>query len=153
MMGLSLSFWTLLAFPTTATAPWVPTTVPPEAFVPVVVDVQIAAPALTARPAIDVPAPAIRTVTPKPSGGTTSSTKMVGTASWGPFGGNIVTREKRGTPVKVCGELGCTKWMPSYGYGPVKNTGRIVDLDVNLFEDVCGPRSIGLCKVTLYVGT
>lgn len=87
---------------------------------------------------------------PSPSSKVTSwKSKMTGTASWGPFSGHVVTRLERGTPIKVCGKLGC--WSgKSWGYGPAKWTGRIVDLDVAVFEDICAPRSVGLCRVTLY---
>lgn len=79
------------------------------------------------------------------------TTVISGTASWGPFKGNIVTRHPRGTIVQVCGKLGCSEKLPSWGYGPQEWTGHIVDLDVAIFEQVCGPRSIGICKVTLTV--
>lgn len=71
-----------------------------------------------------------------------------GIASWGPFGGHVVTRLPRGTSITIIGPLG--RWSGlSWGYGPAKWTNRIADLDVTVFENVCGPRSIGLCKVTL----
>jgi hypothetical protein len=75
-----------------------------------------------------------------------------GEASWGyGFHGNIVTRYPRGTPIRVCGPLACTEWVESWGYGPAKRTGRIVDLDVHVFEDICAPRRMGVCQVTLQV--
>ncbi len=74
-----------------------------------------------------------------------------GEASWGPFKGHVVTRYPRGTIIRVCGKLGCTGKTRSWGYGPAKYTGRIADLDVNVFEHVCGPRSIGVCQIRLFV--
>ena len=74
-----------------------------------------------------------------------------GEASWGPFKGHVVTRYPRGTAIRVCGRLGCTGITRSWGYGPAKYTGRIADLDVRVFEHVCGPRSIGVCKIKLFV--
>lgn len=75
-----------------------------------------------------------------------------GEASWGyGFKGNVVTRYPRGTHIRVCGPLGCTGVVHSWGYGPAKYTGRIADIDVNVFENVCGPRSIGICNIRLEV--
>ena len=75
-------------------------------------------------------------------------TSVAGIASWGWFGGHVVTRLPRGTRITVCGELGC--WSgKSWGYGPAKRTGRIVDLDREVFRDLCGAPSKGLCEVTL----
>jgi hypothetical protein len=77
---------------------------------------------------------------------------ITGEASWGyGFKGHVVTRYPRGTVIRVCGPIGCTPKVRSWGYGPAKWTGRIADLDVHVFEHVCGPRSIGTCQVRLEV--
>lgn len=74
--------------------------------------------------------------------------QTTGVASWGPFSGHVVTRYPRGTSIFVRGPLGGWTGV-SWGYGPAASTGRIVDLDVTVFEMICGPRSLGLCHVTL----
>ncbi len=71
-----------------------------------------------------------------------------GTASWGDFGGHVVTLKPVGTRIKVVGPNGVWRGR-SWGNGPRVWTGRIVDLDVHVFEDICYPRSVGLCKVKL----
>ncbi len=95
--------------------------------------------------------------TPLPTS-TTSTTRtsivrtLRGEASWGyGFKGHVVTRYPRGTIIRVCGPIGCTGKVKSWGYGPAKYTGRIADLDVHVFEAVCGPRSAGICRITLTV--
>ena len=85
---------------------------------------------------------------------TTGGSRRVftGEASWGyGFKGNVVTRYPRGTVIRVCGRLGCTGKVRSWGYGPAKRTGRIADLDVAVFENVCGPRGMGVCQIRLEV--
>lgn len=114
-------------------------------------------PTVTSTPASPTPEP---TFTPSPAPSASRNTSKAqaptrtlrGEASWGyGFKGHIVTRYKRGTIIRVCGPLGCTPKVRSWGYGPAKYTGRIADLDVNVFEDVCGPRSIGVCQIRLEV--
>jgi hypothetical protein len=84
--------------------------------------------------------------------GGTASKVITGEASWGyGFKGHVVTRYPRGTVIRVCGRLGCTGKVLSWGYGPAKRTGRIADLDVSVFENVCGPRSMGVCQIKLEV--
>jgi hypothetical protein len=91
-----------------------------------------------------------RASSPKGTGG--KKTVLRGEASWGyGFRGHVVTRYRRGTTIRVCGKLGCTGKVRSWGYGPAKRTGRIADLDVGVFENVCGPRSMGTCNITLEV--
>lgn len=116
-------------------------------------------------PADPVAGPSLATATPvaSPQAGTTQpsttpkprqSNKVVrhGEASWGyGFHGHVVTRYPRGTVIRVCGRLGCTGKVKSWGYGPAKRTGRIADLDVHVFENVCGPRSMGVCQIRLEV--
>ena len=73
-----------------------------------------------------------------------------GTASWGDFGGHVVTRLPRGTSIFVVGPAG--GWTgSSFGYGPDRAIfpERIVDLDREVFRDVCGEPSMGICEVTL----
>lgn len=72
----------------------------------------------------------------------------IGVASWGDFDGHIVTRLSRGTPVSVCGPVGCVHGR-SWGYGPGA-PGRIADLDRELFRLVCGDPRLGLCRVALW---
>ncbi len=78
-----------------------------------------------------------------------STSVVVGTASWGDFSGHIVTRYPRGTHVTVCSKAHCVTGR-SWGYGPARWTGRIVDLDRRLFALVCGPPRLGLCTVALW---
>lgn len=95
--------------------------------------------------------PASPVVSPSPTPAPTAQPPSIiisGTASWGDFDGHVVTRYPRGTPIKVCGQRGCWTGL-SWGYGPQASTGRIVDLDVHIFENICAPRGIGLCTVTL----
>lgn len=73
---------------------------------------------------------------------------IVGIGSWGNFGGHVVTRLPRGTSIFVAGPEG--GWTgSSWGFGPAESTGRIVDMDVTVFEIVCGSWRIGLCEVEL----
>ena len=75
-----------------------------------------------------------------------------GTASWGPFGGNVVTRWPVGTPIKVCAHESRRCWSGrSYGYGPAPRIfpERIADLDTSVFADLCGSPSRGICSVTV----
>lgn len=50
----------------------------------------------------------------------------------------------------IVGPLGTWQGV-SWGYGPDPDTfpERVADLDVTVFEKVCGPRSKGTCEVTL----
>jgi hypothetical protein len=124
-----------------------PVGIAPTAALPSVVPT----PSITPKPS-STPQPTKRpAATPKATVG--QPTKVIrGEASWGyGFKGNVVTRYPRGTHIRVCGKLGCTGVVHSWGYGPAKYTGRIADLDVNVFEDVCGPRSIGVCQIRLEV--
>jgi hypothetical protein len=74
--------------------------------------------------------------------------EISGIASWGDFGGHVVTRLPRGTSIFVAGPQG--GWTgSSWGYGPQASTGRIVDLDRSVFAAICGSPSKGLCEVRL----
>lgn len=128
-------------------------TLPPEAFRPVRI-VEHADSAASASPSMATPTPSprpTRTASPRPTATRGPSVTLRGEASWGPFSGHVVTRYPRGTIVRVCGKLGCTGRVRSWGYGPAKYTGRIADLDVHVFERVCGPRWRGVCQITLQV--
>ena len=102
-----------------------------------------------ARP-LPPPAPAIARPATAPS--VAAQRTLVGTASWGWFGGHVVTRLPHGTSIRVCGALGCWSGR-SWGYGPAAWTHRIVDLDRSVFAAICGPPSRGLCTVRLVILT
>lgn len=153
-LTLSLSTLMLLSACTSASGR-VPTSIaplPPEAF-RAFPTASYAASATPAPTPVLSPEPTPRPTT-KPKPQTTSGPSVVlrGEASWGyGFKGNVVTRYPRGTHIRVCGPIGCTGLVHSWGYGPAKYTGRIADLDVNVFEDVCGPRGVGVCDIKLEV--
>jgi len=160
--------WTLFAFlfATTltfascvsalGTQSYTPQPMPQRMFVPVTVP--SALPVASAEP-VPTPEPTVRhssapTLSPRPTAtrGTSHKAVVHGEASWGyGFYGHVVTRYHRGTIIRVCGPIGCTGKVASWGYGPARYTGRIADLDVRVFERVCGPRSIGVCDITLEV--
>jgi len=74
-----------------------------------------------------------------------------GIASWGDGWVGVVTRLQRGTPICVTGPRG--RWCGrSTGYGPARWTGRIADLSRLVFVAICGPASLGLCRVEVVVG-
>lgn len=113
------------------------------------------APSLWAVPPVQTPAAAQeqpkRTQDASSSGLKSMRETLTGTASWG-YGwpGHVVTRLPRGTPIIVTGPLGA--WTgASWGYGPDPDIfpERIADLDVLIFEAICGPRSMGVCAVTV----
>lgn len=116
-----------------------------------VVPTLASAPSMSPEPTLEPTARPTPKPTPKPTPRATAkpSKSLSGTASWGDFDGHVVTRLPRGTSIVVVGPTGTWRGK-SWGYGPAKWTGRIVDLDVLVFEDICGPRSQGLCQVTLY---
>jgi len=116
----------------------------------------ISAPPVVYEPLLSTPTPSRRPLAVQPVSSpkvTTGPSRVItGEASWGyGFKGHVVTRYPRGTVIRVCGPIGCTGKVRSWGYGPAKRTGRIADLDVNVFEDVCGPRGRGVCDITLEV--
>lgn len=137
--------------------PATPRAVPQESFQ----RVTIASPSTAAPSAVPTPSsstlmtfPPHRAVQPvsSPKATTGPSKVITGEASWGyGFHGHVVTRYPRGTIIRVCGRLGCTGRVRSWGYGPAKYTGRIADLDVGVFENVCGPRGMGVCQIRLEV--
>jgi hypothetical protein len=87
--------------------------------------------------------------TPKPTPRIVYTDEEAGRAAWGYLDGRVVTRLPAGTRIKVCGARGCWEGR-SYGYGPQESTGKLVDLDVAIFERICGPRSVGVADVVLY---
>jgi hypothetical protein len=141
---------------TSAHAPSVSTRLPQSEFRNIVV--APVASSLVSTPTPEKPSPTLApdpTASPRASSraATTGTSKrsVTGEASWGPFKGHVVTRYSRGTIVRVCGGLGCTGKVRSWGYGPAKSTGRVADLDSSIFRHVCGPLSMGVCQVKLEV--
>lgn len=134
-----------------------PQAVPDSAFQRVTIaSPSTSAPPVESTPSLSTPTPFPRHLAVQPVSSpkaTTGPSKVItGEASWGyGFYGHVVTRYPRGTRIRVCGPIGCTKVVKSWGYGPAKWTGRIADLDVGVFENICGPRSRGVCEVTLEV--
>jgi hypothetical protein len=56
-----------------------------------------------------------------------------------------------GKTVTICGPKGCVR-RTSTDAGPDKamqRAGRVADLNVYDFQKVCGPPSMGLCRVTV----
>lgn len=103
--------------------------------------------------------PASREAVPdrKPSGTTTATDALRGVASWfrapsgtaaaGPALRRALGSDWRGSRVSVCGPEGCatvrlTDWM---------RRDRMVDLNAGSFRAVCGPLSVGVCRVTVDV--
>lgn len=78
-----------------------------------------------------------------------SASRLSGTASWGCCWAGVVTRLRRGTPIRVCGPIPPCWSGRSEGYGPAVWTGRIADLSMAVFTAICGPLSRGLCRVVL----
>ena len=62
----------------------------------------------------------------------------------------LASRLPKGTRLRVCGPAGCISGTVN-DYGPSKrlHPERIVDLSAYWFTNVCGPLSMGLCKVTV----
>ena len=87
--------------------------------------------------------------TPRPTPKIVYANEEAGRAAWGHLDGRVVTRLPAGTRIKVCGDKGCWEGR-SYGYGPQESTGKLVDLDLAIFERICGPRSIGVADILLY---
>jgi hypothetical protein len=86
--------------------------------------------------------------TPKPAPAIVYLRHVSGRATWGHFGGAVVTRLLPGTRIKVCGRLGCWEGVSS-GYGPSQNGGNLVDLDTAIFRRINGPLSTGVGEVVL----
>jgi hypothetical protein len=102
-----------------------------------------AAPKAAPKPAPKAaPKPAPR---PKPIVYPSSAT---GRATWGHFGGRVITRLPKGTQIRVCGPHGCWTGVSS-GYGPAPADGGLVDLDAAIFERICGPLRTGVATIVL----
>jgi len=71
-----------------------------------------------------------------------------GRATWGPFGGAVITRLPPGTLIRVCGSLGCWEGVSS-GHGPSADGGNLVDLSPEVFRRVCGPLGIVVGSIVL----
>lgn len=93
--------------------------------------------------------------TPAPSATQTAAdVTLEGIASWvAPrYGRNyLAMRLPKGTHVTLSGPGGTWEAVVN-DYGPAKRTGRIADIAVGRWEDICGvPRSLGLCRVTAVI--
>ena len=63
----------------------------------------------------------------------------------------LAMRLPKGTHVTLSGPGGTWEAVVN-DYGPAKRTGRIADIAVGRWEDICGvPRSLGLCRVTAVI--
>ena len=71
-----------------------------------------------------------------------------GRATWGPFGGAVITRLPPGTQIRVCGRLGCWQGVSS-GHGPSADGGNLVDLSSEVFRRICGPLGVGVGSIVL----
>jgi hypothetical protein len=104
------------------------------------------APTPTPRPA---PTPTPRPApTPKPTPAIVYQYRATGRATWGNFGGAVITRLPPGTRIRVCGRLGCWAGVSS-GNGPSAGGGNLVDLDAAVFQRVCGPLGTGVGSIVL----
>ena len=74
--------------------------------------------------------------------------RLSGRATWGPFGGAVITRLPPGTLIRVCGRLGCWEGVSS-GHGPSADGGNLVDLSPEVFRRVCGPLGVGVGSIVL----
>ena len=88
------------------------------------------------------------TPTPKPTPAIVYPYRATGNATWGDFGGAVITRLPPGTDIRVCGSLGCWEGVSS-GYGPSASGDYLVDLDVSVFQRTCGPLSTGVGSIVL----
>lgn len=102
----------------------------------------------TAAPKPKAPAPKPKATAPKPAPAIVYPHRAAGRATWGEFGGAVVTRLPQGTRIRVCGRLGCWAGV-STGYGPTASGGNLVDLDAAVFRRICGPLGVGVGAVVL----
>jgi len=86
--------------------------------------------------------------TPKPTPAIVYQYRATGLATWGDFGGAVITRLPPGTRIRVCGSLGCWEGVSS-GNGPSAGGGNLVDLDAGVFQGVCGPLGTGVGSIVL----
>ena len=120
---------------------------------PKVVSRPTAAPRPTAVPVRKPAAPATaapkpKAAAPKPAPAIVYPHRAAGKATWGEFGGAVITRLPPGTRIRVCGSFGCWEGV-SAGYGPSANGGHLVDLDAAVFRRICGPLGVGLGAIVL----
>ncbi len=99
-----------------------------------------------ATPAKAAPAKATPVRTPPPA--IVYRYRASGRATWGPFGGAVITRLPPGTQIRVCGRLGCWEGVSS-GHGPSADGGNLVDLSSEVFRRICGPLGIGVGSIVL----
>ncbi len=105
-------------------------------------------PRATAAPKLKAPAPKPKATVPKPTPAIVYPHRATGWATWGEFGGAVVTRLPQGTRIRVCGRLGCWAGV-STGYGPTASGGNLVDLDSAVFRRICGPLGVGVGAIVL----
>ena len=86
--------------------------------------------------------------TPKPTPAIVYQYRATGLATWGHFGGAVITRLPPGTRIRICGSLGCWEGVSS-GNGPSAGGGNLVDLDAAVFQRVCGPLGTGVGSIVL----
>jgi outer membrane biosynthesis protein TonB len=86
--------------------------------------------------------------TPKPTPAIVYQYQATGLATWGDFGGAVITRLPPGTSIRICGSLGCWEGVSS-GNGPSAGGGNLVDLDAAVFQRVCGPLGTGVGSIVL----
>jgi hypothetical protein len=86
--------------------------------------------------------------TPKPAPAIVYLHKAAGRATWGEFGGAVITRLPPGTQIRVCGRLGCWAGVSS-GFGPSPAGGNLVDLDATIFQRISGPLATGVGSIVL----
>jgi len=100
------------------------------------------------RPALPVPGR-----TPKPRRTTRPADGRRGVASFvrASLGARyLAARLPKGTRLRVCGPVGCiTGTVNDYGPSKRVHPERIVDLSAADFTRVCGPLSVGVCRVTV----
>jgi hypothetical protein len=83
------------------------------------------------------------------------SQSLRGTASWvraslGPS--YLAMRLPRGTLVRICGPLDCVRrTVNDYGPSKRKHPDRVADLSARDFQRTCGPLTMGLCVVRVWV--
>jgi len=112
-------------------------------------------PRATAAPKLKAPAPKPKATVPKPKATVPKPAPAIvyphratGRATWGEFGGAVVTRLPQGTRIRICGRLGCWAGV-STGYGPTASGGNLVDLDAAVFRRICGPLGVGVGAIVL----
>ena len=102
----------------------------------------------TKSPTVAKAAPAKATPVRTPPPAIVYRSHASGRATWGPFGGAVITRLPPGTQIRVCGRLGCWEGVSS-GHGPSADGGNLVDLSSEVFRRVCGPLGIGVASIVL----